>query len=134
MTKLLEMKLPGNPDFIRISKNAVMTAASLAECNIDLIDEIGMAVYEACKNISCHGYDGWCKTYDVEVNIEEENFSVTVSSEGEQHTLEKRFKPCLDCPREGDIGIALIYSLMDKVEIDKDGKGGKAIKMVKKIC
>ena len=40
-------------------------------------------------------------------------------------------KICLDCPKEGDLGIAIIKSVMDDVQIEKDGVESKKIIMVK---
>lgn len=134
MSQILKMTVPGNPEFIQISKNAVMNAAALVNFDVETIDEIGIAVYEACKNISCHGYDGWCKHYDIDVDLDGEQMTVMVSTEAAAHDIQKLFKMCLDCPKDGDLSMAVISSIMDDLSIEKDGKGGKRIKMVKRYA
>ena len=39
---------------------------------------------------------------------------------------------CMDCPNEGDIGVFLIKTLMNEVELLDNSSGKKTIKMVKR--
>ena len=133
MLNLVKMTVPGRPEFIQVCKSAAIAAANLAKFDIDTVDEIGMAVFEACKSITCHGHDCWCSMYDMEIELADDHFTIKLISTGE-HNVEKCGHICLDCPREGDLGISIIKSIMDEVEIDKDGDGTKKIIMVKKIC
>ena len=130
MSNVINMTVPGNPDYIKVCRNTAMAAASVMKLDVDAVDEIGMAVYEACKAITCHGHDCWAKTYTINIEMLDENLTITVQATG-QHDVEKCKKICLDCPKEGDLGIAIIKSIMDKVEIEKEGNNSKKITMVK---
>ena len=55
---------------------------------------------------------------------------VTDTSAG--HKLTKLSKICVDCPNEGDLGIFVIKSLMNEVELLDNPEGKKTIKMVKR--
>ena len=54
---------------------------------------------------------------------------VTDNSDG--HVLEKVAKPCLDCPNEGNLGVFVIQSLMNEIELIDSAQGKKTIRMVK---
>lgn len=134
MSNLLKMTVPGRPEFIQVCKSAAIAAANLSKFDIDTVDEIGMAVFEACKSITCHGHDCWCTSYEMNIEFLEDKFKIILVSTGE-HSIEKCVQHiCLDCPREGDLGIAIIKSIMDQVEIEKENDGTKKIIMVKNLC
>lgn len=134
MGDLLKFSIPGKPEYLRIAKLAVGSAAGTANFNIQAIEDIQIAVGEACKNITCHGFDGFSNFYEVECLIEDEKMTVSVFDKSCEHGLEKHKKPCLDCPNEGNLGIYIIKSLMDDVEIVKAEDGNNSIRMVKNKC
>ena len=49
------------------------------------------------------------------------------------HDIPKGKRPCLDCPNEGELGIHIIKTIMDKVEFITAAQGSRSIRMVKKI-
>lgn len=133
MGDLLKFSIPGKPEYLKIAKLAVGSAAGTANFDIEAIEDIEIAVGEACKNISCHGFDGFSNFYEVECQIEEEKITITVTDNRCGHEIEKYKKPCLDCPNEGNLGIYIIKSLMNEVEIIKKDSGN-SIRMVKHKC
>ena len=133
MSDLLRFSIPGRPEYVKIAKLAVGSAAGTANFNIEAIEDIEIAVGEACKNITCHGFDGFSNFYEVECRIDEDKIIITVYDKACEHGLAKYKKPCLDCPNEGNLGIYIIKSLMDEVEIVK-AEDGNQIRMVKNKC
>lgn len=133
MGDLLKFSIPGKPEYLKIAKLAIGSAAGTANFDIEAIEDIEIAVGEACKNISCHGFDGFSNFYEVECQIEEDKITITVTDNRCGHKIEKYNKPCLDCPNEGNLGIYIIKSLMNEVEIIRKDSGN-SIKMVKNKC
>lgn len=133
MGDLLKFSIPGKPEYLKIAKIAIGSAAGTANFDIEAIEDIEIAVAEACKNISCHGFDGFSNFYEVECQIEAEKITITVTDNCVEHEIEKYKKPCLDCPNEGDLGIYIIKSLMNEVEIIRKDSGN-SIRMVKNKC
>lgn len=131
MADKLQFIIPGKPQYITIVRLAVGSAANTAGFNIEEIEDIKTAVGEACKNISCHGSEGFSDQYQVDCLIEEGKIEITVTDICEGHHLKKLKKPCLDCPNEGDLGMFVIQSLMTEVELIKGPDCKKAIKMIK---
>ena len=54
---------------------------------------------------------------------------MTDNSDGQ--VLEKVAKPCLDCPNEGNLGVFVIRSLMNEIELIDSAQGKKTIRTVK---
>lgn len=131
MADRLQFVVPGKPEYITIVRLAVASAANSAGFDVDEVEDIKTAVSEACKNISCHGSEGFAEEYSVECSLEQGRMEILVTDMSTSHKIQKLQKPCLDCPNEGDLGLYIIKSLMNNVELltQKDGK--KTIKMIK---
>ena len=129
----LVFSIPGKPEYLTMIRLAIGSVASTAGFDIDATEDIKTAVSEACKNVSCHGFDGFSDKYELVCNVEKGRIEVIIKDDCDCHSLEKLCKPCQNCPQEGDIGIYIIKSLMNEVEFGKSEDGRKAIRMVKKI-
>lgn len=134
MSDLLKFTIPGKPEYVQAIKMAVGSAAGSANFCMEAIEDIEIAVAEACKNIACHGAEGFCHTYQVTCEIQEERMIIIVRDSNSGDRLEKLIKPCLDCPNEGDLAVFVIKSLMDEIEINNESKDYRSIKMVKNKC
>ncbi len=131
MADKLTFVIPGKPEYITMVRLAVGSAADNAGFNIEQIEDIKNAVGEACKNICCHGSEGWAEEFQVECLIDDEKMEIYVKDNSTEHNVKKLYKPCLDCPNEGDLALFVITSLMDKLEIIKGENCKNTIKMVK---
>lgn len=133
MAECFKLTIPGSPEYIRIAKVAVGQAAALKGLDIEKTDDLQMAVGEACRLISCHEHSAWSDNYNVTFEADENEIVVTVKDDNDCHSLKKTEDyRCLDCPREGDMGIKLIECVMDNVEITRASEGCKSIKLIKK--
>lgn len=131
MADKLTFVVPGKPEYITMIRLAIGSAADTAGFNIEEVEDIITAVAEACKNISCHGSEGFAEECQVECLIDDNRLEISVEDKSSKHAIEKVHKPCLDCPNEGNLGIFVIQSLMSKVELIDSAHGKKIIKMVK---
>jgi len=134
MKEILSMTVPGEPEYIKITKMAVGSAAALEGFDVECIDDIRMAVGEACKNVTCHGHEGWSDCYQVVCTMDDNKMIIVVEDRTCKHSIRKMHRPCMDCPREGDLGLEMIKSIMQEVEVTKEKTGNKKIKMVKYVC
>lgn len=131
MTDKLTFAIPGRPEYITMMRLAIGSIADTAGFDIEEVDDIKNAVAEACRNISCHGQEGFAEKYQVECIVNEGKLEISVQDMSSSHNLQKVKKPCLDCPNEGNLGIFVIQSLMTEVEILDNPSGKKIIKMIK---
>ena len=67
----------------------------------------------------------------MECVAEEGRMEIYVTDNSDGHVLEKVAKPCLDCPNEGNLGVFVIQSLMNEIELIDSAQGKKTIRMVK---
>ncbi len=130
MTEILNMEVIGDPDYIGVVKMAAGSAASIEGFDIEKVEDIRVAVGEACKTITCHNFAGWSAAYKVSMAIEEEQMVIKVEDSKEGHQREKSKRLCLDCPKEGDLGIHIIRSVTDDMEVIRSGDGLRCIRMV----
>lgn len=131
MADKLTFIIPGKPEYITMVRLAVGSAADNAGFNIEQIEDIKNAVGEACKNICCHGSEGWAEEFQVECFIDDKKMEIYVKDNSTEHNVKKLYKACMDCPNEGDLALFVITSLMDKLEIIKGKNCKNTIKMVK---
>ena len=131
MADKIKFIIPGKPEYLTMVRLAIGSVAGVADFNLDEIEDVKTAVGEACKNISCHGSEGFAEKYQVECLVEEGKIEIFVTDISDSHKLQKLEKPCLDCPNEGDLGLYVIKSLMSSVELIEKSDCKKAIKMTK---
>ena len=131
MADTLRFVIPGKPEYMTMVRLAIGSIADTAGFDIDQIEDIKTAVSEACKNISCHGTEGFADACQIECIVEEGHMEISVDDLSAAHTIEKVKKPCLDCPNEGNLGFFVIQSLMTKVELIDNPQGKKTIRMIK---
>ncbi len=128
----LSLKIPGKPEYIKGTRLFIGSVAANAGFDVEQCEDLKTAVSEACKNISCHGSLGFSDEYEVACLLEQNKITVTVTDLSESHQLEKLNKPCKNCPKEGDLSIFIIRSLVDELEFGNNEDGLKYITMVKR--
>lgn len=132
MDKLV-FSIPGKPEYLTMVRLAISSIATTAGFDLDAVEDLKTAVSEACKNISCHGSSGFSDKYEIECNVKKGIIEIIVKDDCDSHTLEKLSKPCQNCPKEGDLGLFVIKSLVNELEFGKGDDGRKMIKMVKNV-
>ena len=75
----------------------------------------------------------WSRCVEVKCGINDDKITVLVTDKDDVHDIPKGKRPCLDCPNEGELGIHIIKTIMDKVEFITAAQGSRSIRMVKKI-
>lgn len=93
----------------------------------DVIDQLSLAVDEACTNVIRHAYSGSRSgPVDISVDIDAERFTVTIRDEGKSIDLERYSEPDLNKAirdrQGGGFGVHIMRRLMDLVEYEKHGK------------
>jgi serine/threonine-protein kinase RsbW len=93
----------------------------------DVVDQLSLAVDEACTNVIRHAYSGTKSgPVDISVDVDSDRFTITIRDEGDSIDLEKYAEPDLNKSvkkrRGGGFGVHIMRSLMDLVEYEKRGK------------
>lgn len=132
MSNSISLTVKGSPEYMQVCNSVAIASANIAGLDVDCVDEIGMSVFEGCKIISCHDSDCWCSEYKIDINICENKFQVIITATGD-YELEKCKKICTHCPKEGDLSLAIINSVMDEVEFTRNENNKKQLIMSKNI-
>jgi serine/threonine-protein kinase RsbW len=128
----LKIIVPGKPEYLSMMRLAISSVAATAGFDVEAVEDIRTAVCEACKNISCHGSEGFSDQYEVACSVSPGYMEIRVKDDCDMHTLAKEHKPCSKCPSEGNIGVFVIESLMSDVQFGIGEDGRKFIRMVKR--
>lgn len=92
----------------------------------DVVDQLSLAVDEACTNIIRHAYGGSkAGPVDITIDVDPERFTVTIRDEGKSINLGEYIEPDLSKSIEdrkgGGFGVHIMRKLMDLVEYEKHG-------------
>lgn len=130
MTDLFKFSVPGKPEYVGTIRMAISSLANSLGFDIEAIEDIKVAVSEACNNALCHRSTGG-GDYEVWCELSKECLVVSVEDKSGGFDQRAYVEPCLDKPKEGGLGIYIIRTLMDEVDICTEVGIGTKIKMVK---
>ncbi|MGY4691205.1 anti-sigma B factor RsbW [Salibacterium sp. K-3] len=132
----IEMKIPARAEYVGVARLTVSGVASRAGYSYDDIEDLKVAVAEACTNVVDHAYeeDGFIRMM---CDIYQDKIEIVVADRGQSFDFEDMKKALgpvdaakpIEDMKEGGLGLFLIDSLMDRVEIN--GEKGVAIVMTK---
>ncbi|WP_096186812.1 anti-sigma B factor RsbW [Evansella halocellulosilytica] len=135
----IEMKVPAKPEYVGVVRLTVSGIANRLGYSYDDIEDIKIAVAEACTNVVNHAYEDSADDQFMMVNcgVFEDRLELMVADKGGAVNLKDlkqgRGPITPDQPidelKEGGLGLFLIETLMDKVEIS--GDSGVIIVMTK---
>ena len=113
--------LPANPEHLREVRRVVRTLAEASGATPERVDDIVIAVSEACSNVVAHAYAEDGGDMHVLVDRRADDIVFVVSDSG---------KPIIDKrPGGAGLGLALIRNLSDSVTIEGPGDAGTVVVM-----
>lgn len=133
----IEMNVPAKPDYVGVVRLTISGLANRMGFAFDEIEDIKIAVSEAVTNVVNHAYtDGEKGQVRIGCNIFEDRMEITVVDQGKSFdvdSISKNLGPVdgksVDQLHEGGLGLFLIDTLMDKVEISSEA--GVVVMMTK---
>jgi serine/threonine-protein kinase RsbW len=129
MRESINISLPSKPEYVSIARLTASFVANQMGFDIESIEDIKLAVGEACNNAILHS--GTDNTYNLEFVKELDNLIIEVVDFGNGFNIEKYRKPDAEELQENGLGLFIIKSLMDEVEIESNEGTGTKIKMSK---
>ncbi|RAL22043.1 anti-sigma B factor RsbW [Thermoflavimicrobium daqui] len=135
----IDLTIPAKPDFVGIVRLLVSGIANRMGFSYDDIEDLKLAVSEACTNAVDHAYSGGDGDIEVNCNLFGDRLEINVIDRGhsfdvnevEQRTGPIGFEPSMNALRERGLGIYLMKTLMDDVEIK--GDNGVIVKLTKHL-
>ena len=133
MNDRLKLNVPCKPEYVGTVRIAAAHVASQAGFDIEAIEDIKVAISEACTNIICHSNESPETTYDVILELEDARFLITVMDGGVGFGVDEYVEPVPGEERESGLGIFIIRALMDEVDISSELGVGTKISMAKHL-
>lgn len=126
------LSLPNAPEYVSVARLTLAGIANRMGFNIEDIEDLKVAVAEACTNAILHGC-GNCN-YTIEFHILKDKLRIEITDSGKGFDYDKLEDPDLSKPKEGGLGIFIIKTLMDDVKFFHKTKGcGTKIIMCKNL-
>jgi len=134
----VELRLPNRPEFVAVARLTVSAIACRMAFDVDEIEDIKVAVAEACTNAIQHG----CPTQQCEEHITlqchimEDALTIIVQDPGDGFdplTATRQRQGGTATLTERGLGMLLIESLMDEVTFSSNPGSGTQVRMMKRL-
>lgn len=127
------LSFPAQAEYLGLCRLAVAALAGLAGLDEELVDDLKLAVTEACTNTIQHAYRD-CDPGRVELRYEVEAglVRITIEDSGVGRTDEAPVETRGE--REGGMGLAIIRSLVDELELEpRPGGLGTRVTLARRL-
>jgi serine/threonine-protein kinase RsbW len=118
----IRLTLPARPENVAVVRHVLGALAEALDLDRALVDDMRLAVTEACTNVVRHAYSGEEGTIDVVVRPNGEMLEVVVSDEG------RGMGPSPDTAGPG-LGLALIEALTQSFDVEPQAHAGSRLVM-----
>ena len=124
----IKMEVTSNPEYVSIIRLTVSGIANKIGFSLDDIEDIKVAVSEACTNAIKHSLDD---KFLVQFSVLENGLTIEVEDKGTGYDVESLQEPDLTNPKESGLGLFIIQTLMDEVSTISNSDVGTRVKMTK---
>ncbi len=134
----VELRLPNRPEFVAVARLAVAAVATRMEFTVEDIEDIKVAVGEACTNAIEHGcpLDDCVEMITMRCELAQDGLTITVEDPGDgfdpSTATRQRGQGTMTLTERG-LGMLLIESLMDEVDFSSSPGDGTQVRMVKRL-
>jgi serine/threonine-protein kinase RsbW len=133
----VELLLPSKPEFLLVARLATSGVGLRADLTVDDIEDLKVAVAEACTNVINHAFDEDIRlderTIKVRMTAGKSEMTVEIEDEGEgfdPEELERSRRDGLD--GKGGLGFGLMKELTDSFRVESAPGSGTRVIMVKR--
>lgn len=134
------LQLPASADYVDIVRLNLYGIASKMGFSYEEIEDMKVAVSEACNNSVLYAYDQEDGMVDVVFEVGDDTLSITVKDEGESfdgvdHAAERLslHDKELGDVQVGGLGFYLMQALMDDVSVVSEAGKGTTVTLIKRL-
>lgn len=134
--RVVTLTVPASAEFVDLIRLNLYGVASKMKFSFEDIEDMKVAVSEACNNAVLHAYEGNAGNIEVEFRASDEELAITVRDFGGSFTPDRAqigsslHGKSIDEIQSGGLGLYLMQALMDRVEVQYGA--GTAVTMSKK--
>ncbi len=130
-SRTVRLTIPAKPEYITLSRLALAGLSRVRPLSDDTLADLKLALTEACSNSVRHAYGDSDGQVAISFELREDRLIVEVVDDGSGFDLQEPAEAGGDLS-EGGLGIAIIRSIADEVEIGGGPQGrGSRLKFVK---
>jgi serine/threonine-protein kinase RsbW len=127
----VRLVIPAKPEYITLGRLALTGISRLRPLSEETLGDLKLALTEACTNSVRHAYADGDGAVEILYELHEDRLVIEVSDTGEGFTPPDDEPADPDELNEGGLGIAIIDSLADELEIGQRPGGGSRLRFVK---
>ncbi|MGX8796496.1 ATP-binding protein [Fusibacter sp. JL298sf-3] len=131
MGDIVNISLPSKPEYVSVARLTASFIASQMNFDIEAIEDIKLAVGEACNNAVLHS--GTDETYEMNIINDEHEMTIEIIDKGKGFEIDAYTAPSIENLQENGMGLFIIQSLMDEVVINTNDSAGTKIVMKKTV-
>ena len=127
----IELRLPSKAEWVGVARLAVAGVASRLNFSIEEIEDLKLAVAEACTNCIQHAKGG--DEVRIACDLFTNKLVVTIEDRGKGFDGRGIAPRALGEPKVGGLGVFLIRTLMDDVSYEVNPESGTKLTMTKHL-
>lgn len=124
----IKMEITANPEYVSIIRLTTSGIANKVGFCIDDIEDLKVAISEACTNAIKHSLDD---RFTIIYSMIENGLTIEIIDNGKGYDISTVNEPDIDNLKESGMGLFIIESLMDDVIVESQEGKGTSIKMTK---
>ncbi len=132
MNDTLKFIVPGKPEYIAPVRVAIAMLAADLGFDVEAIEDIKMAVSEACSKAICPGAAG-LGLYEVTCDVAAKELTISVIDRDGGCRFERVEDPCVECTKQDGLGLSVLRALMDDVTVYEEPGVGEGVRMTKRV-
>ena len=130
--RVIRLTIPAKAEYITLCRLALAGISQLRDISDETLHDLKLALTEACTNSVRHAYEADSEgSVQIVYEIGDEDISIEVIDEGEGFVLDEASET--DHLSESGLGIAIIRSLADELEIEPGEGRGSRLRFVKHL-
>ncbi|HBI92995.1 MAG: ATP-binding protein [Terrisporobacter othiniensis] len=126
--EIIKMEITANPEYVSIIRLTTSGIANKVGFCIDDIEDLKVAISEACTNAIKHSLDD---RFTIIYSMIENGLTIEIIDNGKGYDISTVNEPDIDNLKESGMGLFIIESLMDDVIVESQEGKGTSIKMTK---
>lgn len=127
----VELRIPRRAEFVRVARRTAYAVAGELDFTYDVVKDIELAVGEACNNAVEHVKKASCEDIVMRLSVDERRLVIDVWDHGQGFDPSRIDSADAQERDVGGLGITIIRSVMDEVDIKHDAETGTRVHMVK---
>ena len=128
----IHLTIPAKAEYITLGRLALMGLSRVRPLGDDALGDLKLALTEACTNSVRHAYRDGDGVVEIVYELHADRVVVEVADDGEGFSPEEVMGDGSEELSEGGLGIAIIRSLTDELEIGSaPGSRGSRLRFVK---